>query len=129
MEKNIQRAQHERELAESNARDLEYPKGILSKQLAAMSEQLCGQFEQLVSASMQLEQKSEQLRSVSEQKAGIVYQRMCSVLLNSYIFCDDCCACRARHRARLAALGPQATPRGEGEGVRASRQTGRGAKR
>ena len=31
MEKKIQRAQHERDLAESNARDLEYQKGILSK--------------------------------------------------------------------------------------------------
>ena len=31
MEKNIQRAQRERDLAESNARDLEYQKGALSK--------------------------------------------------------------------------------------------------
>ena len=38
MEKNIQRAQCKRDLAESNARDLEYQKGVLSKQLAAMSE-------------------------------------------------------------------------------------------
>ena len=35
MEKNIQRAQRERDLAESNARDLEYQKGVLSEQLAA----------------------------------------------------------------------------------------------
>ena len=46
MEKNIQRAQHERDLAESNARNLEYQKGILSEQLAIVSEQLCGKFEQ-----------------------------------------------------------------------------------
>jgi len=31
MAKNIQRAQRERDLAESNARDLEYQKGALSK--------------------------------------------------------------------------------------------------
>ena len=31
MEKNIQRAQRERDLAESNARDLEYQKGALSE--------------------------------------------------------------------------------------------------
>ena len=68
MEKNIQRAQRERDLAKSNMWDLEYQKGILSEQLAAMSEQLHGKFEQLASASMHLEQKSEQLRSVSEQK-------------------------------------------------------------
>ena len=129
MEKNIQRAQRERDLAESNVRDLEYQKGILSEQLAATSEQLWGKSEELASASMQLEQKSEQLRSISEQKASMVYQRMCFVLLNSYIFGDDCCACRARCGARPAAPSHRATPRGEGEGVRASRQTGRGAKR
>ena len=38
MERNIQRAQRERDLAESNARDLEYQKGILSEQLATVSE-------------------------------------------------------------------------------------------
>ena len=31
MEKNIQRAQRERDLAESNTKDLEYQKGVLSK--------------------------------------------------------------------------------------------------
>ena len=41
-EKNIQRAQRERDLAESNVWDLEYQKGILSEQLATMSEQLRG---------------------------------------------------------------------------------------
>ena len=38
MERNIQRAQCERDLAESNMRDLEYHKGVVSEQLAAMSE-------------------------------------------------------------------------------------------
>ena len=59
MEKNIQRAQCERDLAESNARDLEYQKGILSEQLATMSKQLWG-------SSEQLERNSEQLTSLSE---------------------------------------------------------------
>ena len=47
MEKNVQRAQRKRELAESNAKDLEYQKGILSEQLATISEQLMSLFEQL----------------------------------------------------------------------------------
>ena len=38
MEKNVLRAQRERDLAESQAQDLEYQKGALSKQLATMSE-------------------------------------------------------------------------------------------
>ena len=46
-ERNIQRAQHDQDLAESNARDLEYQKGVLSEQLATISEQLHGRFEQL----------------------------------------------------------------------------------
>ena len=37
MEKNVQRAQREQDLAESNARDLEYQKGALSEQLATVS--------------------------------------------------------------------------------------------
>ena len=45
MEKNIQRAQCERDLAESNTWDLEYQKGILSKQLATTFEQLRGKSE------------------------------------------------------------------------------------
>ena len=45
MEKNVQRAQRERDLAESNAWDLEYQKGALSEQLVTMSEQLQGSFE------------------------------------------------------------------------------------
>ena len=38
MEKNILRAQRERDLAKSNARDLEYQKGALSEQLKTISE-------------------------------------------------------------------------------------------
>ena len=38
IEKNVQRAQHERDLAESNVRDLEYQKGTLSEQLNTVSE-------------------------------------------------------------------------------------------
>ena len=121
METNIQRAQRERDLAESNAWDLEYQKGVLSKQLAAASEQLRCKSEELASASTQLEQTSKQLKSVSKQKASMVYRRMCFVLLNSHIFSDDCCACRAKHGARPAMPSPRTTLRGEGEGDRASR--------
>ena len=37
-ERNIQRARCERDLAESNARDLEYQRGVLSEQLEPKSE-------------------------------------------------------------------------------------------
>ena len=57
MEKNVQRAQRKRDLAESNTKDLEYQKGILSEQLKTVFEQL--------------ERTSEQLKSVSKQKKGI----------------------------------------------------------
>lgn len=40
MEKNVRRAQRERDLAESNIRDLEYREGALSEQLKAIFEQL-----------------------------------------------------------------------------------------
>ena len=38
MEKNVQRAQRERDLAKSNTKDLEYQKGTLSEQLKTISE-------------------------------------------------------------------------------------------
>ena len=38
-ERNIQRARREQDLVESNARDLEYQKGVLTEKLAAVSEQ------------------------------------------------------------------------------------------
>ena len=46
MEKNVQRAQHERDLAKSNTKDLEYQRGTLSKQLKIISKQLERTFEQ-----------------------------------------------------------------------------------
>ena len=49
---NIHRAQCKRDLVESNARDLEYQKGALSKQLKIIFEQL--------------ERTSEQLKSISD---------------------------------------------------------------
>ena len=107
MEENVQRAQREHDLVESNAQDLEYQKGILSEQLATMFEKLWGSseqlecsFEQLTSLSEQLERKSKQLRNVSEQRKGMADQRICFALLNSLIVADDRYACRARHRAR-----------------------------
>ncbi|XP_066358049.1 uncharacterized protein [Miscanthus floridulus] len=77
------RAQHEQDLAESNVRDLEYQKGILSKQLATMFEQLQGKSEQLAtiseqltSASNQLEQKFEQLRKQQDTELGQLHQNV-----------------------------------------------------
>ena len=135
-ERNIQRVRHERDLAESNARDLEYQSGVLSGQLATVfellrskSEQLATISEQLRDASEQLEQKSKQLRSVSKHKTGMVYRRMYFVLLNNHIFGDNYCACRTRRGARPTASGHRTTPIGEGKGVRPSRQTGRGVER
>ena len=66
MEKNIKRSQRERDLAESNARDLEYQKGILSEQLVTMSEQLRGRFEQLERSSKQVTSLCDQLERKSE---------------------------------------------------------------
>ena len=54
MEKNIQRAQRERDLAKSQAWDLEYQKGALSEQLRGRSKQLATVSEQLVTVSKQL---------------------------------------------------------------------------
>ena len=53
-EKNIQRAQRERDLAESNTRDLEYQKGNLFERLATASEQLWSKSEQLATIFEQL---------------------------------------------------------------------------
>ena len=108
-------------------RDLEYQKGVLSEQLVATIEQVRHKSEQLTTISEQLMGASEQLEQlwkVSEQKKGMLYQRICFVLLNSYIFGDDYCACRARCRARPAAPSHQTTLRGEDDGDKVSRQTG-----
>ena len=64
MEKNVQRAQRERDLAKSNARDLEYQKGILSEQLVVVSKQLRSKSEQLATVSDQLRGASEQLEQL-----------------------------------------------------------------
>ena len=80
MEKNIQRAQCERDLAESNAWDLEYQKGVLSEQLATTSEQLQGKSEQLATASTQLKDASEhleKLQKISKQKKGTYDPQKC----------------------------------------------------
>ena len=53
-ERNIQRAQREQDLVESNAGDLEYQRGVLSEHLAATSEQLRSQSKQLAAISGQL---------------------------------------------------------------------------
>ena len=88
-EKNSQRARREKDFAESNARDLEYQKGVLTEKLAVVSSQL-------KSASEQLERKTEQLNSVSKQKAGMVYQRMYFCIAKQPHFGDNYCAYRAR---------------------------------
>ena len=62
LERNIQKVRRERDLAESNAQDLEYQKGVLSEQLAAASEQLWSKSEQLATVSEQLKGASEQLK-------------------------------------------------------------------
>ena len=79
-EKNIQRAQRERDLAESNARDLEYQKGVLSEHLATVKEQLRSKSEQLTTASTQLKDASEQLeklQKIFEQKKGMYDPQKC----------------------------------------------------
>ena len=122
MEKNVQRAQHERDLAESNAWDLEYQKGALSEQLVTMSKRLQGSFEQL-------EHSSEQLRSLFEQKKGTVDLWTSSVLPNNFNVAYDRHFCRARCRAWPVASGHRSTLGGEGEGIWASGEIGQGAKR
>ena len=57
-EKNIQRSRRERDLAKSNARDMEYQKGVLTKKLAVVSEQVQSQSEQLAVVSSQLKSAS-----------------------------------------------------------------------
>ncbi|XP_066341901.1 uncharacterized protein [Miscanthus floridulus] len=59
MEKNVWKAQHERDLAKSNAKDLEYQKGILSEQMKTVFEQLERTFEQLKTISSSWEQDAE----------------------------------------------------------------------
>ena len=80
LERNIQRAQRERDLAESNARDLEYQKGVLSGQLATTKEQLRSKSEQLITVSTQLKDafgQLEKLQKISEQKKGTYDPQKC----------------------------------------------------
>ncbi|XP_066351360.1 uncharacterized protein [Miscanthus floridulus] len=60
-EKSIQRAHRERDLAESNSRDLEHQNGVLSERLTASSEQLKRTSEELAIASEEIKKMSEQL--------------------------------------------------------------------
>ena len=60
-EKSIQRAQRERDLAESNSRDLEHQNGVLSERLTASSEQLKKTSKELAIVSKELKTMSEQL--------------------------------------------------------------------
>ena len=83
MEKNVQRAQRERDLAKSNTRDLEYQKGALSEQL---------------------ERSSEQLRSIFEQKKLLRIDALVLYCRTTY-FADDRHFCRARCGARPVASG------------------------
>ena len=66
-EKSIQRAQCERDLAESNSRDLEHQKVVLSDRLTAASEQLAIVSEELKNMSEQLGKKNGELKSKTEQ--------------------------------------------------------------
>ncbi|XP_066395799.1 uncharacterized protein [Miscanthus floridulus] len=67
MEKNIQRAQHEQDLAESNARDLEYQKGALSRKLTCT-------FKQLQSVSEQKQQLKDEVEDAAKGLADDVDQ-------------------------------------------------------
>ena len=64
--RNTQRAQREQDLAESNVRDLEHQKGVLSKQLEATKEQLRSKSELLATASTQLKDASTQLEHLQK---------------------------------------------------------------
>ncbi|XP_066323408.1 uncharacterized protein [Miscanthus floridulus] len=90
MEKNVQRAQHECDLTESNTRDLEYQKGILSEQLTTMSEQLqeqdveLGQLRQVIGQLQEEEKKaSGQAEKLVEELKGV---------LSLLAFDDNSCA-------------------------------------
>jgi dynactin complex subunit len=54
----------ERDLAESNAWDLEHQKGVLSEQLATTKEKLRSKSEQLATASTQLKDASKHLEQL-----------------------------------------------------------------
>ena len=146
-EKSIQRAQRERDLAESNSRDLEHQNGVLSKRLTASSEQLKKTSEELAIVSEelkkmseqlmkkngeldskieQLDQKCQQLEDVSKLKSGIHFHIMCfAVSGRIFSLFLIFCACKARCRTQPASPERRTNPTGENEGIGASQQTGR----
>ena len=144
-EKSIQRAQRERDLAESNSWDLEHQNGVLSERLTASSEQLKKTFEELAvvseelktmseqlskkngeldSKTEQLDQKCQQLEDVSKLKSGILFHIMCFAVSGCIFLCLIFCACRARCRTQPASPERRTNPTGENEGIRTSQQTG-----
>ena len=107
LEKSIQRAQRERDLAESNSRDLEQQKEVLSDRLTDASEQLKKTSEQLAivseelknmseqlgkkngeldSKTEQLDRKCQQLEDVSKLKSDILFHIMCFVASGRIFF-------------------------------------------
>jgi len=150
-EKSIQRAQREWDLAESNSRDLEHQKVVLSNQLTAASEQLKKTSEQLAIVSEELKNMSEQLgkkngelknkneqldrkcqqfEDVSKLKSGIHFHIMYFVVVgHPFFYFFYYCSCRARCRTLPASLDRRANPTRESKRVEASKQTGRGAER
>ena len=106
-EKSIQRAQRERDLVESNSRDLEHQNGVLSERLMASSEQLKKTSEELAivseelkkmseqlskkngeldSKTEQLDRKCQQLEDVSKLKSGILFHTMCFAVSGRIFF-------------------------------------------
>ena len=135
MEKNVQRAQRERDLAESQARDLEYQKGALSEQLATVSEQLWSMSEQLATISESnkcFRAAGDQVRAAAEHlRAEKRYGGLVNLLLHCccLIVVDDRYACRARHGAQPVRPSVRSTPGGGEEDDWAGGEAGRGAKR
>ena len=144
-EKSIKRAPRERDLAESNSRDLEHQKGVLSEQLMAASEQLKKKSKQLAivseelknmseqlgkktgelkNKSEQLDRKCQQFEDVSNQKSDMPYHIMYFAIACQPACFNNCCACRARRRTQPASPDCRAILTRESESVRASRQTG-----
>jgi len=142
-EKSIQRAQRERDLAESNSRDLEHQNGVLSERLTASSEQLKKTSEELAivseelknmseqlskkngeldSKTEQLDRKCQQLEDVSKLKSGILFHIMCFAVSGRIFFLFLIfCACRARCRTQPASPDRRTNPTRENKGVGASR--------
>ena len=143
--KSIKRAQRKRDLTESNSRDLEHQKGVMSEQLTTASEQLKKKSEQLAivseelknmseqfdkkngelkskseqSKSEQLDRKCQQFDDISQLKSGMLYHIMYFAIVGHPFF--NCCACRARCRTQPASPDRPANSTRENERVGASR--------